>query len=94
MATVSIRLKVSDYAKWKAVYEEVKPLVKSKGGERQILLRNSSDSSELVVLSEIDYLNYAKQFAQSEELKQAMHRALVAEVATIFFLEELENVTL
>ena len=57
MATVSIRLKVSDYAKWKAVYEEVKPLVKSKGGERQILLRNSSDSRELVVLTEFDDLN-------------------------------------
>ena len=57
MATVSIRLKVSDYAKWKAVNEEVKPLVKSKGGERQILLRNSSDSRELVVLTEFDDLN-------------------------------------
>ena len=57
MATVSIRLKVSDYAKWKAVYEEVKPLVKSKRGERQILLRNLSDSRELVVLTEFDDLN-------------------------------------
>ena len=57
MATVSIRHKVSDYAMWKGVYEEVKPLVKSKGGERQILLRNSSDSRELVILTEFDDLN-------------------------------------
>lgn len=94
MATVSIRHKVSDYAKWKAVYDEAKPIVKSGGGKRQRLFRNSADSKELVVLTEFDDMSKAKQFAQSEDLKQAMQRAGVAEVPTIFFLEEVENVAL
>ncbi len=85
---------LSDYSRWKAVYDEVKPLVKSKGGKRQTLFRNSADSKEAVVLTEFDDLHKGKQFTHSEELKQAMQRFGVAEAPTIFFLEELENVVL
>ena len=94
MPTVLVRHKVNDYAKWKAVYDEVKPMAKSKGAKRQRLLKNSAEPNELVVLTEFGDMGSAKQFAQSEELKQAMQRAGVAEAPSIFFLEEAEDVPL
>ena len=94
MATVSIRHKVSDYGKWKAVYDEAKPRVKAGGGKSQRLFRNTSNPNELVVLTEFDDMNKAKEFAGSNELKQAMQKAGVAEVPTIFYLEEAENAIL
>lgn len=94
MPTVSVRHKVSDYGKWKAVYDELKPMVKSSGGKSQRLFKNSGDAKELVILTEFDDMNKAKQFAQSNDLKQAMQRAGVAEVPTIFFLDEVENAIL
>lgn len=94
MATVLVRHKVNDYAKWKAVYDELKGMVKSKGGQRQRLLKNSANPNELVILTEFADMGQAKQFAGSDELKQGMMRAGVAEEPTIFFLEEAENVAL
>lgn len=94
MATVFVRHKVNDYGKWKAVYDEAKPMAKSKGAKRQRLLKNSSNANELIVLTEFDSMGAAQQFANSDELKQAMQRAGVAEEPTIYFLEEVETAQL
>lgn len=94
MATVSVRHKVSDYAKWKAVYDEGKSMIKSGGGKSQRLFRNSDNPNELIILTEFDDMSKAKQLVESDKLKQAMQRGGVVEVPTIFFLEEIENVTL
>ena len=94
MATVLIRHQVSDYAKWKTVYDEAKSMAKSKGVKRQRLLKNSANPNELVVLSEFDDMGHAREFAGSAELKQAMQRAGVAGEPVVFFLEQAENVPL
>lgn len=94
MATVLIRHTVNDYATWKKVYDETKPMAKSRGVRRQRLLKNSANPNELVVLSEFENMNQAREFAQSAELKQAMQRAGVAGEPAVFFLEEAENVPL
>ena len=78
MATLLVKHKVNDYAKWKAVYDQVKPMVKSKGGKRQRLLKSSSDPNDLVVLTEFDSVGAAQQFANAQELRQAMQQAGVA----------------
>lgn len=91
MVTVLIRHKVADFAKWKMVYDEVKPTVKSMGVKIQRLLKNSEDPKELVVLSEMDNIAKAREFAHSDTLKKAMERAGVSGQPTMYFLDEIEN---
>lgn len=92
MATVMVRHKVNDYAKWKSVYDEGKKMVKGKGGKRQRLFKNSANPNELVILTEVDSMDNARGFAQSEDLKQFMQRGGVADEPTVYFLEEVEDV--
>ena len=94
MATVLVRHKVNDYAKWKAVLDETKPWARSNGVRGQRILRSSADPNEVVVVNEFADMSTAQKFAESEELKQVMHRAGVAEAPSVWFLNEADNFTL
>ena len=85
---------MKDYDKWKKVYDEGKKMIKSKGGKRQTLFKNSANPNELVILTEVEDMGKAKQMVESEELKQAMQNGGVDGEPTIFFLEKLEDVPL
>ena len=94
MATVLVRHKVNDYAKWKTVLDETKPWAKSMGVKGQRVLRNSADPNEVVVVNEFADMSSAQRFAQSNELKQHMQRAGVAEAPSVWFLNEADRFTL
>jgi quinol monooxygenase YgiN len=94
MATVLVRHKVNDYAKWKTVLDETKPMAKSSGVRSQRVLRNFANPNEVVVINEFDDMNAAQKFAQSDELKKAMERAGVAEAPSVLFLNEVDKFTL
>lgn len=94
MAIVTIRHSVGDYAKWKAGYDQGKSMVKSRGGKRQTLYKNVDNPNELIVVTEVDSLENARKFVQSEDLKNAMQNAGVIGAPTITFLEEVEDATL
>ena len=92
MPYLLVRHKVEDYAKWKPVYDQHGTTRKASGGQGAQLFRNATDPNELVILFEWDDLERARQFAQSEDLRQAMQRAGVADQPDIYFLEEVEHV--
>ena len=94
MTTVLVRHKVKDYANWKSALDETKRWAKSKGVRSQRILRNTTDPNEVVVVNEFDGLVDAQEFAQSDELKQTMQRAGVAEAPSVWFLEETDSFTL
>jgi antibiotic biosynthesis monooxygenase (ABM) superfamily enzyme len=94
MATVLVRHKVNDYAKWKAVLDETKPMAKKFGVRSQRVLRNFANPNEVVVVNEFDDMNTAQKFAQSDELKKIMERAGVAETPSVWFLNETDKFTL
>ncbi len=94
MATVLVRHKVNDYAKWKAVLDETKPMAKKFGVRSQRVLRNFANPNEVVVVNEFDDMNTAQKFAQSDELKKIMERAGVAETPSVWFLNEADKFTL
>ena len=68
--------------------------MKSKGGPRQTLFKNSADPIELLILTEVDGMDKAKQLVQSEELRQAMQRGGVSGEPAIYFLEKVEDTPL
>ncbi len=82
-----IRHKVSDFAKWKPVYD-AHASARQKAGLRELhLLRNTEDSNEVILLFSVQDLNKAKAFAASDDLRQAMQKAGVSDKPDVYFLE-------
>ncbi len=93
MPYVLVRHKVQDYAKWKPVFDEAADSRKAMGSRGGYLYRNADDPNELVVLLEVADLAKARQYVQSEDLREAMQRSGVADQPDIYFLDEVEHVS-
>lgn len=92
MAYILVRHKVADFATWKPVFDGHAATREAQGSKGGRLLRNADDPNELVILFEWDDLEQARQFAQSDDLRQTMQRAGVADRPDVYFLEEVEQV--
>jgi heme-degrading monooxygenase HmoA len=90
MEHIVIRHRVEDYAKWKEMYDGEGTRAKACGSKGARLFRNADDPNELVVLLKWDDLDKARQFVQSEELKDAMQRGGVTDLPDILILEEIK----
>ena len=93
MPYLLVRHKVEDYARWKPIFDEHGATRKAAGSRGGRLLRSVEDPQDLVILFEWDDLDKARQFAQSEDLRQAMQRAGVAGRPDLYFLEEVDRPT-
>jgi heme-degrading monooxygenase HmoA len=92
MPYLLIRHKVEDYAKWKPLFDEHGATRQANGSRGGQLFRNANDPNELVILFDWDDLEQARQFVQSEDLRQVMQRAGVADQPDLYFLEAVEHV--
>jgi heme-degrading monooxygenase HmoA len=92
MPYLLVRHTVEDYGKWKPVFDEHQSTRRESGSKGSFLSRNAEDSNELVILFEWDDPENARQFARSEDLRETMQRAGVAEQPDIYFLEGVERV--
>jgi heme-degrading monooxygenase HmoA len=88
MPYMLIRHKVGDFARWKTVYDAHAGTRKAGGSRGARLLRNADDPREVVILLEWSDLDSARRFAKSDELKQAMAKAGVADRPDVYFLDE------
>jgi heme-degrading monooxygenase HmoA len=92
MPYLLVRHKVEDYERWKPVFDHDHAATReqrgSKGGR---ILRNADDPNELVILLKWDSLDNARQFANADDLREAMQRAGVADEPDVYFLEEVEQ---
>ncbi len=91
MATLIVRHKVEDFAKWKAGYDDFLSFRTASGIKGARVLRNADNPNEIVVVNEFGDMGKARQFAGSEELKQAMQKAGVSDHPDIYFLDEVES---
>ena len=88
-----VRHKVEDYAKWKSVFDEHGATRRTSGSKGGHLFRNADNPKELVILLEWDDLTKTRQFASSEDLRQAMQRAGVSDRPDVYFLDKVERVS-
>ncbi len=93
MPYLLIRQNVTDYAQWKSAFDAHSVTRQANGSRGGQLLRSASDPNELVVLLEWDDLERARQFAQSDELREVMQRAGVVGHPTVSFLKDGEQVS-
>ena len=91
MTYVLVIHKIEDFDKWKSVYDEDGATRKAKGSKGASVFRNTNDPNHLVVITEWENLEKAKNFAQSEDLANTMQKAGVVGRPAVFYLEEIER---
>jgi hypothetical protein len=91
MATVFIRHRVRNYAKWKKVFDDFAPTRRA-GGEKSYLIGNvMGKPNNLCLVFQWDTAANAAIFLKSKDLKAAMKGAGVIDKPDIFILEEKEK---
>jgi heme-degrading monooxygenase HmoA len=91
MTYVLVIHNVEDYAKWKAVYDEHGTVRKAKGSKGSSVSRNADNPDQIVIITEWEDIEHAKNFAEAEDLKIAMQKAGVIGRPDIYYVEEIER---
>jgi len=85
MVRVFVRHGVTDYAKWRAVYDGFDATRKSLGATDQGVFRGVEDDSQITVFHDFPSAEVAQAFMDSPELKAAMMDGGVDGAPTIWF---------
>lgn len=91
MASMFVRHRVADYAKWKPVFDEHEEARRAYGMTAHSLHRDPDDPNVIIVALRVTDVARAKEFARSESLRSAMERAGVQGPPEIWFGEDLED---
>ena len=83
--------KIKDYDKWKEVFDEHGNVRKAKGSKGAVIYRNSNDPKQLMIITEWEDMDSAKNFALAEDLKIAMKKAGVIGLPELYYLEKIEK---
>ncbi len=83
--------KIEDYNKWKKVFDEHGNVRKTKGSKGAIIYRDSNDHKQLMIITEWENIDSAKNFALAADLKIAMKKAGVIGLPQLYYLEEIEK---
>jgi hypothetical protein len=92
MVHMIVRHKVADYSRWKDAFDAHLSVRKAAGETEARVLLSVEDHREVTLFFDWDSLERARQFAGSEELKQAMKQAGVVGDPDIRFLEDARTV--
>jgi hypothetical protein len=91
MASMFIKHRVADYAKWKPVFDEHETMRRAGGVTAHSLHRANDDPNVIIMAFRVADLNKAKGFAGSDELKAAMARAGVQGPPEVWFADDVEE---
>ena len=85
MATMFVRHRVNDYAKWKSEYDAFDGVRNQMGVTGHGVFQAEGDPNDITAYHDFPDLETAKKFAGSAELKSAMQKAGVAGAPEIWF---------
>lgn len=88
MPALLIRYAVADFAAWKPSFAAHGTTRRANGCRGGRLYRSADDPHEVLVLLDWDDLERARLFADSDDLREAMHLAGVTGRPEIWFLED------
>jgi quinol monooxygenase YgiN len=75
MSKMMMRVTVEDYAKWKPVFDGLSKTRKEFGSQGGHLFRSANNPNEITILFDWADVKKAKDYAQSDVLKEAMRKA-------------------
>lgn len=84
MATFISRLRVQDYAHAKAVHLAARPAREANGFQNEQFFRNPSDPHEMLILWNVEDLQQARAYGQSEEVQQRIRASGTLEVINYY----------
>ena len=89
MGMMFVRHKVRDYGEWRPILDAE---MQRGAGLLNARVYHSADSnkSEIVVVFDTEDTRKAKEFAASVDLKEAMTKAGVLDIPTVYFLESID----
>ncbi|HUG31298.1 MAG TPA: hypothetical protein VMM14_00275 [Acidimicrobiia bacterium] len=90
MITTAIRHSVTDYAKWKTVYDTIHPT--SEGAKFARVNRSVEDPNMVTVVAGFDTLELAKAFVANPTLQTKMTEAGIVGTPRIEINEEVESI--
>lgn len=93
MPVMLIRHNVADYGSWKPVFDEHGMTRRANGSRGGRIFRSADDPNDVLVLLEWDDLERARLFADSDDLREALERAGVTGQPQIWFLDDVDHLT-
>ena len=84
-ATLFVRHRVQDYAKWRQTYDSVEATRRQAGVSAHAVYQTDGEANDVTVTHDFGSIAEAKAFAESAALREAMARAGVLGVPTIWF---------
>ncbi len=91
MASMFVRHRVADYAKWKPVFDEHETARRAAGLTAHSVHREVDDPSVVIIAFRAADIGRAKEFAGSDTLRTAMAKAGVQGQPEIWFAEDVED---
>ncbi len=91
MVNVLVRHKVSEFARWKHVFDEHFGRRHAAGELSYRIFHNHDDASDLTLFFDWETLEMARAFFGSDTLKKAMQEAGVTGTPEIVFLDEIRS---
>ena len=91
MTQLLIKHKVNDFAEWKSAFDGFAGFRKSAGEKSYKIMHPAENPNDLTILFGWDTQENAQSFLASDELKNAMQKAGVAEEPNIQFLNEVAS---
>ena len=88
MIRLFIHHQVSDFNKWKMMFDASEPIRKKYGEKTHQIFRSTSDLNDVTVLFEWNEVKNAVQFVKSPEVREAMKMAGVVGSPTIYLVNE------
>ncbi len=90
MITTAVRHSVTDFAKWKIVYDTFRPT--SEGAKYAKVSRSVDDPNMVTVVAGFDTLELAKAFVNNPNLKAKMTEAGIVGSPRVEINEEVESI--
>jgi len=94
MVNVFIRHRVKDYSSWNQVFDDYIDTRTSAGEKSYRIMHPENDPNDLILLFEWDTDKTARAFMESDDLKETMEKAGVAQEPQIVFMQEYDSGTL
>ena len=88
MTYTLVRHEVDDYEKWITDYDSAKELRKKNGEESYQIFRDKDNPNIITILNKWTNIEEAKQFVNSNELKERMKESGVISEPTVYFMNE------
>ncbi len=91
MASVFIRHRVVDSAKWKPFFDDHEPARRAAGLTTDSLHREADDPNVVIIAFRASDVNRANEWISSDDLRSVMARAGVQGQPEIWFAEDIEE---